>query len=125
LIDSDVLIDVQRLRPEAVAWLATLSNRQTVSGATALELLFGSRDTARLESSISRRWMYFAASCSYVQGGYKKDLSLICLPERLDRSQQFVSRYEEGQKVLDLPELRKICHALGLTLIDFVIRLEA
>lgn len=46
------------------------------------------------------------------------------LAERLERSQQFVSRYEEGQKVLDLPELRQVCHALGLTLIDFVVRYE-
>ncbi len=40
-------------------------------------------------------------------------------------SQQFVSRYEEGQKVLDLPELGQICHALGIPLMGFVQMYEA
>ena len=49
-----------------------------------------------------------------------RGLRQVDLAERLQRSQQFISRYEEGQKVLDLPELRQICHALGITLLDFV-----
>lgn len=40
-------------------------------------------------------------------------------------SQQFVSRYEEGQKVLDLPELGQVCHALGTPLMEFVQIYEA
>jgi len=50
----------------------------------------------------------------------QRGLRQVDLAERLERSQQFVSRYEEGQKVLDLPELRQVCHALGFTLIEFV-----
>lgn len=44
----------------------------------------------------------------------------IDLAEKIGMSQQFISRYEEGQKVLDLPELGQICRALGIPLIEFV-----
>jgi len=50
----------------------------------------------------------------------ERGLRQIDLAERLQRSQQFVSRYEEGQKVLDLPELRQVCNALGIRLAEFV-----
>lgn len=42
------------------------------------------------------------------------------LAERLQKPQPFVSRYEKGEKLLDLPELRQVCHALGTTLTEFV-----
>ena len=42
------------------------------------------------------------------------------LAERLSKPQPFVSRYEKGEKLLDLVELRQICHALGTTLPEFV-----
>jgi transcriptional regulator with XRE-family HTH domain len=47
------------------------------------------------------------------------------LAERLKRPQAFVSRYEVGEKMLDLPELRQICEALEITLVEFVQSYEA
>lgn len=46
------------------------------------------------------------------------------LAERLGKPQPFVSRFESGEKLLDLPELRQVCQALGLTLTEFVCRYE-
>jgi transcriptional regulator with XRE-family HTH domain len=39
---------------------------------------------------------------------------------RLGRPQPFVSRYEKGEKLLDLVELRQVCHAIGTTLPELV-----
>jgi transcriptional regulator with XRE-family HTH domain len=36
--------------------------------------------------------------------------------ERLGKPQAFVSRYEAGQRRLDLPELEQVCGALGISL---------
>ena len=55
----------------------------------------------------------------------EQGLRQIDLAEKLGMSQQFVSRYEEGQKVLDLPELGQVCHALNVPLIEFVQIYEA
>jgi transcriptional regulator with XRE-family HTH domain len=38
--------------------------------------------------------------------------------------QSVVSKYESGERRLDILELRQICDAVGLTLNDFVARLE-
>lgn len=38
--------------------------------------------------------------------------------------QSVVSKYESGERRLDVLELRQICDAVGLTLNDFVARLE-
>lgn len=46
------------------------------------------------------------------------------LAERIERDQTFVSKYESGQRRLDVLELREICQAVGLTLEEFVKRLE-
>jgi transcriptional regulator with XRE-family HTH domain len=43
---------------------------------------------------------------------------------RLGRPQSFVSKYESGQRRLDLIELEEICHALGISLLEFVARFE-
>jgi predicted nucleic acid-binding protein len=48
VIDSDVLIDVLRKRPEATTWFGGLTSQQTISGVAALELLFGSNDASEL-----------------------------------------------------------------------------
>ncbi len=42
------------------------------------------------------------------------------LAKRLDRPQSFVSKYESGQRRLDLVELRAICTALGVGLVETV-----
>jgi len=44
---------------------------------------------------------------------------------RLDRPQSFVSKYETGERRLDILELRQVLAALGLPLKDFVSTLEA
>ncbi|QDU47883.1 Helix-turn-helix domain protein [Gimesia panareensis] len=45
--------------------------------------------------------------------------------ERLGRPQSFVSKYESGERRLDILELYDVCEALGLTLNDFVEKLQA
>ena len=44
---------------------------------------------------------------------------------RLDRPQSFVSKYESGQRRLDLVELRVIGRTFGVSLADIVARFEA
>jgi len=51
-------------------------------------------------------------------------LQQVELAALLGKYQTFVSRYEVREKMLDLPELRQVCHALGITLPDFVNRYE-
>ena len=46
------------------------------------------------------------------------------LAERLRQPQTFVSKYESGERRLDILELRDVCQALGFPLQDFVKRLE-
>jgi transcriptional regulator with XRE-family HTH domain len=46
------------------------------------------------------------------------------LAERLGEPQSFISKYESGERRLDLIELRQICRALGVTLLEFVRRFE-
>ena len=42
----------------------------------------------------------------------------------LEKPQAFVSYYESGARRLDLLELRSVCRALGVDLLDFVRRFE-
>jgi len=46
------------------------------------------------------------------------------LAERIGVPQSFVSKYESGERRLDIVELRALCAALGMPLSDFVDRLE-
>jgi len=46
------------------------------------------------------------------------------LARKLGEPQSFVSRCESGERRLDLLELREICSAVGVSLADFVERLE-
>ena len=52
------------------------------------------------------------------------NLTQVDLAELLEQSQSFVSKYERGERRLDLIQLRTICLALGISLTDFVKRLE-
>lgn len=52
------------------------------------------------------------------------DLRQIDLAERLNEHQSFVSKYESGERRLDILELRQICNAIGISLDEFVQRLE-
>jgi transcriptional regulator with XRE-family HTH domain len=46
------------------------------------------------------------------------------LAKRLRRPQSFVSKYEIGERRLDLIELREVCAALGVPLAEFVRQFE-
>jgi transcriptional regulator with XRE-family HTH domain len=43
---------------------------------------------------------------------------------RLGRPQSFVSKYESGERRLDLVELWTVCRVLGISLDDFARRFE-
>lgn len=45
--------------------------------------------------------------------------------ERLGRPQSFVSKYESGERRLDILELYDVCGALGITLKHFVNQLQS
>jgi len=46
------------------------------------------------------------------------------LAEKLRKPQSFVSKYEAGDRRLDLLEIRQICFAVGVPLTEFVRRFE-
>lgn len=46
------------------------------------------------------------------------------LADKLGVPQSVVSKYESGERRLDILELREICRGLDLSLLDFVRRLE-
>lgn len=43
---------------------------------------------------------------------------------RLSKPQSYVSKYESGERRLDIIEIREICAALSMSLKDFCIELE-
>ena len=51
-------------------------------------------------------------------------LRQVDLAERLGTAQSFISKYEAGERRLDLLEIRTVCHALGVTIRDFVTKFE-
>ena len=51
-------------------------------------------------------------------------LTQVELAKRLWRPQSFVSKYESGERRLDLVELRQVCEALGTTLAKLTARFE-
>lgn len=52
------------------------------------------------------------------------DLRQADVAERLALPQSFVSKYETGERRLDVLELRAVSHALGLSFPEFVVRME-
>jgi len=52
------------------------------------------------------------------------DLRQDDLARILKQSQSFVSKYESGERRLDLLELQQICNAVGISLEEFVRRFE-
>lgn len=42
------------------------------------------------------------------------------LAQRLGQGQSFVSKFERGERRLDIVELNAVCHAIGISLADFV-----
>lgn len=54
----------------------------------------------------------------------KRAIRQVDMAEQLDVPQSFVSKYESGTRNLDILELRQICQLLGISLQDFVKKLE-
>lgn len=54
----------------------------------------------------------------------KAGITQVELAEALGQSQSFVSKCERGERRLDIIQLRTVCRTLGLSLQDFVERLE-
>ena len=54
----------------------------------------------------------------------KRAIRQVDMAEQLDVPQSFVSKYESGTRNLDILELRQICQILGISLHDFVKKLE-
>ena len=54
----------------------------------------------------------------------KVGLRQVDLANRLGTPQSFVSKYETGERSLDIMELLSICNALGLPLTDLIQKLE-
>lgn len=52
------------------------------------------------------------------------ELRQVDLAKRLGRPQSFVSKYESGEKNLDFLEVREVCEALGIPLVELVRRFE-
>ena len=55
----------------------------------------------------------------------EKGLTQVQLSETLGMPQSFVSKYETGERRLDVIELREVCQSLGTTLAAFAKKLEA
>ena len=51
-------------------------------------------------------------------------LTQVDLAARIEKDQAYVSRYESGQRRLDVLEVREICQVIGVTLEEFAKRLE-
>ncbi|HEV2862049.1 MAG TPA: helix-turn-helix transcriptional regulator [Pyrinomonadaceae bacterium] len=51
-------------------------------------------------------------------------LTQVDLAARIEKDQTYVSRYESGQRRLDVLEVREICQSVGITLEEFAKRLE-
>ena len=54
----------------------------------------------------------------------KSSIRQVDMAEQLDVPQSFVSKYESGTRDLDILELRRICQLMGISLQDFVKKLE-
>ena len=54
----------------------------------------------------------------------KRAIRQVDMAEQLDVPQSFVSKYESGIRNLDILELRRICQLMGISLQDFVKKME-
>lgn len=53
------------------------------------------------------------------------EMTQVDLANSLSQPQSFISKYESGQRRVDLVELKNICEHVGITLAEFVRRFEA
>jgi transcriptional regulator with XRE-family HTH domain len=54
----------------------------------------------------------------------KNSVRQVELAMQLGVPQSFISKYESGERRLDILELRQICHLIGISLDDFIHQLE-
>ena len=54
----------------------------------------------------------------------KKGIRQVELAKQLGVPQSFISKYESGERRLDILELRQICQLIGISLDDFIHKLE-
>jgi len=54
----------------------------------------------------------------------KRGITQVELAEKLGVPQSFVSKYETGERQLDILELRQICQLIGISFDNFVRQLE-
>lgn len=54
-----------------------------------------------------------------------KGIRQVELAERLGVPQSFISKYESGDRRLDVLELRQVCDAIGISLQEFIRKLES
>ena len=54
----------------------------------------------------------------------KRGVTQVELAEKLSVPQSFVSKYESGERQLDILELRQICQLVGISFDNFVRQLE-
>jgi len=66
-----------------------------------------------------RRYLELLREIRVERGLRQEDIARL-----LDRPQSFVSKYESGERRLDILELREVCEALGTSLGRFARRLE-
>jgi len=52
------------------------------------------------------------------------NLRQVDLAKRIGQPQSYVSKYESGERRLDLPELSEICQAVGIALEELVHRFQ-
>lgn len=53
-----------------------------------------------------------------------RNLTQVELAAVLEQSQSFVSKYESGERTLNILEVRSVCRGLGVSFLDFCARLE-
>ena len=76
-----------------------------------------------MEKSIYTR-EYAALTRLLCEAREEAGITQVELAEKLGQSQSFVSKFERGDRRLDVVQLRTVCQTLGLTLPEFVDRLE-
>jgi len=54
----------------------------------------------------------------------KAGMRQVDIAMRLNQPQSYVSKYESGERILDVIELKQVCDALGMSLTEFVSQIE-
>lgn len=74
----------------------------------------------RVKSSGDQAHLLSLLKNARVEAGFTQ----VQLAKKLGEPQSFVSKYESGERRIDVLELRQVCRACGVSLLDFVRLLE-